>query len=162
MPYLFQQTITLMVFLKSCIYPTCISFQKYEKSWSQGREDETKVLQEQVSDEEKAQWSLEGQRLLVQAKRENVALQLEAAYRQRVQSVYQTVKKRLDFQVEKTNIERRIVQKNLVDYVVRKVRAAITPEQEKQNIDKCIADLAALAKQIAVVFISNVLSEVEG
>lgn len=82
----------------------------------------------------------------MQAKRENVALQLEAAYRQRLLSTYEKVKRRLDYQVEKQNIERRITQKNLVDFVVRKVRGAITPEQEKQNIDKCIADLAGLAK----------------
>lgn len=56
------------------------------------------------------------------------------------------MKKRLDYQVEKQNIENRFVQKNLVDYVVRKVKASITPDTEKQNIDKCIADLAALSK----------------
>lgn len=52
----------------------------------------------------------------------------------------------MDYQVEKQNVENRFVQKNLVDYVVRKVRASITPDAEKQNIDKCIADLANLAK----------------
>lgn len=56
------------------------------------------------------------------------------------------VKKRLDYQVEKQSIENRFVQKNLVDYVVRRVKASITPDTEKQNIDRCIADLAALSK----------------
>lgn len=80
------------------------------------------------------------------AKRENVALQLEASYRERVQTAFQEVKKRLDYQVEILNIEKRIAQRNLVDYVVTKVRSSITPDQEKQNIDKCISDLSALAK----------------
>jgi len=118
----------------------------YEKEWNESREEEKKNLSESIKDEEKAQWSVEGQNILVQAKRENVALQLEASYRERVIQVFSEVKKRLDFQVEKTNIERRVAQRNLVDYVVAKVMASITPDQEKQNINKCIGDLSLLAK----------------
>lgn len=103
-------------------------------------------LTNQIKTEERHQWSSEGQLTLMSAKRENVALQLEAAYRQRVQTVFEEVKKRMDFQVEKQNINRRLQQKNLVDWVVRKVQSSITPDQEKQNIDKCISDLGALAK----------------
>lgn len=73
-------------------------------------------------------------------------MQLEAEYRERLLTAYTQVKKRLDYQVEKQNIERRIAQKNLVDYVVSKVRSSITPDQEKQNINRCISDLAGLAK----------------
>lgn len=119
---------------------------EYEAGWNKSREEEKQVLGEQIAEEEKAQWSLEGQNLLIQAKRENVALQLEANYRERLIAVYNDVKKRLDYQAEKQNIERRIAQKNLVDWVVGKVRASITPDQEKQNINRCISDLALLAK----------------
>jgi len=118
----------------------------YEKAWNESREEQKNILGEQISSEEKAQWSMEGQTVLVEAKRENVALQLEANYRERLIKVYSEVKKRLDYQAEKQNIERRITQKNLVDYVVGKVRASITPDQEKQNINKCISDLSLLAK----------------
>ncbi|CAH1116602.1 unnamed protein product [Phaedon cochleariae] len=118
----------------------------YEASWNEGRKEQTNTLGEQISNEEKAQWSMEGQTMLVQAKRENVALQLEANYRERLITAYGEVKKRLDYQVEKQNIERRIAQKNLVDWVVSRVRSSITPDQEKQNINKCISDLALLAK----------------
>lgn len=89
---------------------------------------------------------MEGQLMLNQAKRENVALQLEATYRERLMQVYSAVKNRLDYQVETQNVERRVAQKNLIDYVVARVRASITPDQEKQNINKCIADLQLLAK----------------
>ncbi|CAG9837578.1 unnamed protein product [Diabrotica balteata] len=118
----------------------------YENAWNESRVNQKQTLTEQISDEEKAQKSMEGQTLLVEAKRENVALQLEANYRERLISAYSEVKKRLDYQVEKQNIERRITQKNLVDYVVAKVRSSITADQEKQNINKCISDLAGLAK----------------
>nr|CAI5821823.1 unnamed protein product [Callosobruchus analis] len=121
--------------------------EEYEKGWNESRIKDKELLKEQISDEEKAQWSVEGQTMLVDAKRENVTLQLEANYRERLVSAYREVKKRLDYQVEKQNIERRIQQKNLVDWVVAKVRASITPDQEKQNINKCIADLAVLAQK---------------
>ncbi|CAG9764760.1 unnamed protein product [Ceutorhynchus assimilis] len=119
---------------------------QYEKDWNSGRVSQKEGLEAQIADEEKAQWSIEGQNILIQAKRENVALQLEANYRERLMNAYQAVKSRLDYQVEKTNAERRITQKNLVEYVVARVKASITPDQEKQNINQCISDLALLAK----------------
>ncbi|KAJ8979422.1 hypothetical protein NQ317_002202 [Molorchus minor] len=119
---------------------------EYERNWNESRVEQKQVLGDQIKEEEKAQWSMEGQNLLVQAKRENVALQLEANYRERIRLAFNEVKKRLDYQVEKQNIERRIAQKNLVDWVLARVKASITPDQEKQNINRCIADLAGLAK----------------
>ncbi|CAH0551210.1 unnamed protein product [Brassicogethes aeneus] len=119
---------------------------EYESNWNQSRVDQKGALESQIKDEEKAQWSLEGQMHLVAAKRENVQLQLEASYRERMIRAYSEIKKRLDYQAEKQNIERRINQKNLVDWVVGKVRASITPDQEKANINKCISDLALLSK----------------
>lgn len=121
-------------------------FQAYEKSWKDVREGEKDDLEDQIAHEGKLQWSVEGQLVLNQAKRENVALQLEANYRERLMNAYNDVKRRLDYQVETQNVERRFTQKNLVDWVLTKVRASITPDQEKQNINKCIADLALLAK----------------
>ncbi|XP_065169022.1 ATP synthase subunit b, mitochondrial [Atheta coriaria] len=118
----------------------------YERNWNEGRVNEKEVLQTQIKGEEKLQWSAEGQNILSQAKRENVQLQLEAAYRERMMNAYSEVKKRLDFQVEKQDIERRAAHKCMVDYVVKKVKSSITPDQDKANIDKCIADLAGLAK----------------
>ncbi|EFA07499.1 ATP synthase subunit b, mitochondrial [Tribolium castaneum] len=120
----------------------------YEAEWNESRVQDKETLQNAIEDEKKNQWRMEGQTMLVQAKRENVALQLEAAYRERLLEAYTQVKKRLDYQVEKQNIERRIAQKNLVDWVVRKVKASITPDQEKQNIDNCIATLGNLIPKV--------------
>ncbi|RVE52574.1 hypothetical protein evm_002693 [Chilo suppressalis] len=116
-----------------------------ENEWNEGRRSTIASLEKSIEAEKKAQWSAEGQELLMQAKKENVLLQLEAAYRERAMQAYNEVKRRLDYQLEKSNLERRLSQRAMVDWIVRNVTKAITPEQEKQTLDRCIADLSAIA-----------------
>lgn len=117
-----------------------------EADYKKSRDDEIKGLEDAVESEKTEQWRSEAQVILNDAKKENVALQLEAAYRERLATVYGEVKRRLDYQVECQHVERRVKQKHLVNWVQSKVLGSITPDQDKETLNKCIADLGSLAK----------------
>ena len=82
--------------------------------------------------------------MLFEAKKGNV--ELEAAYREKLLTVYNETKRRLDYQVECQNVARNMEQRNGVDYVIRSVKAAVTPELEKASLAQCVANIKALAK----------------
>lgn len=62
--------------------------QEAEREANEGRNNELQALADSIKEEELAQWRADGQELLLAAKRENVLLQLEAAYRERAMQVY--------------------------------------------------------------------------
>jgi len=113
--------------------------------WYEGKNAEIKQVQGEIAGEKKMQWQIEGGDMIFDVKKENIALQVEASFRERIASVYSEVKKRLDFHADKQNIERNIQQKHMVAWIVQRVQGAITPEAEQENIKKCIADLKGLA-----------------
>lgn len=115
-------------------------------SMSQGRDDSIKSLKENIEYEALAVEQAQAQPILFDAKRENVGLQLEAAYRERLQTVHDEVKKRLDYQLETHNVKTRFEQKHMVDWIVQNVRKSITPSQEAASLKQCITDLKGLAK----------------
>lgn len=102
---------------------------------------------EAISSEKVEQDRANAQLMIFDAKHENVALQLEAAYRANLVKVHDEVKKRLDYQVEIQNVQRNMEQKQMVDWVIRSVEAAVTPAQEKAALTQCIASIKALAKE---------------
>lgn len=65
--------------------------QEVEKNWNDGREQTVRGLEDSIKEEKTAQWRAEGQELLIQAKKENVLFQLEAAYRERLMNAYNEV-----------------------------------------------------------------------
>lgn len=103
-------------------------------------------LEEAIESEKKEQWRLEGRSHLFDAKRENIQMQLELEYRERLQQVADSVQGRLDYQVDMENLRRRMEQQNMVKWIEENVLKSITPQQETEILNKCLTDLKALAK----------------
>lgn len=98
-----------------------------------------------IAHEKKEQWRQEGKKILFQAKKDAIGLQLEAAYRQNMINLYNQVKRKLDYQVEVGKIEARVKQQYMVEWIVKSVQDAIASQPEKETLKKCIADLNLLA-----------------
>jgi F-type H+-transporting ATPase subunit b len=103
------------------------------------------TLDEDIGVYEKEIWRLNAIPSIFQAKREQVDLQLEVEYRERLAEVYNTVKSRLDYQAERDFMERKFEQDHMVNWIVRNVKKSITPQQEKENIASCISTLKQLS-----------------
>ncbi|CAG0896268.1 unnamed protein product [Cyprideis torosa] len=109
------------------------------------QEGNMEILRERLNDEKRIQEEARSQSMLFDAKRENVALQLETVFRQRQMEVFDQVKRRLDFQVEVQNAEGRIKQQHMVNWIVSQVQKALTPDLEKKALQQCLVDLKGLA-----------------
>ena len=64
---------------------------KFEKSWMEGRENQIKAEEELIENLNKEKWRSDIQKMIMDVKKENIKMQLEAAYRQRVTHVYNEV-----------------------------------------------------------------------
>ncbi|XP_028156299.1 ATP synthase subunit b, mitochondrial-like [Ostrinia furnacalis] len=111
------------------------------------RKAETASYETTIKDAKDAQMRAEGQKLLMDAKKENVAMQLEAAYRERFMLVYKTVRGRMDYHVKRYQSEARIHQKWMIGWILENVMKSITPDFEKQALESAIRDLAAAASR---------------
>jgi len=116
-----------------------------ENAYKNIRQKEIDMCNEVIASEKTAQANATAWEDIIVAKKEAVGLQLEASYRERLSTAYSMVKKRLDYQLEVSNVVRRMEQKHMVDWIISNVKKSITPAQEDAALKKCIADLKALS-----------------
>jgi len=99
-----------------------------------------------IEDENQGQFMAGSYEELIEAKKENVALQLESEYRARMKEAFTQVKRRLDYQLQTANVIRTNEQRHMVDWIISNVKKNITAKQEEDALKKCVADLKGLAK----------------
>ncbi|CAH2103894.1 unnamed protein product [Euphydryas editha] len=121
---------------------------EYVNMLEKGRKDELDGYEKLIKDSKDAQWRAEGQKVLMDAKKENIDMQLEAAYRERYMQVYRAVKGRLDYHVKFQRVQNRIHQKWMINWIIANVRKSITPEFEKEVLRKAIQDIAVITGKI--------------
>ncbi|XP_026317147.1 ATP synthase subunit b, mitochondrial-like [Hyposmocoma kahamanoa] len=114
-----------------------------------GRKAEIAHYESVVKEANDAVWRAEGQQLLIAAKKENVLMQLEAVYRERMMHAYHMVKGRMDYHMKRYYSEARIHQKWMINWILKEVHKAITPEFEQEALNKAIKDLEAAASKAA-------------
>jgi F-type H+-transporting ATPase subunit b len=121
--------------------------EKIEKEWEEAHEGRLNHLQALLNAEEKENWRAEGMLLLMDAKQENIDLQLEAAYRERQMEVYNEVKGRLDYQVERVELYNRIAKKHMINWVIKNAMKSVTPDMDKEKVQKVISELPKYVDQ---------------
>lgn len=65
--------------------------QEYEATCNSTRTNEVNALKELIENQKKEIWRTEAQKHIIQAKRENISIQLETIYRERALQVYNQV-----------------------------------------------------------------------
>ncbi|XP_045196070.2 ATP synthase subunit b, mitochondrial-like [Mercenaria mercenaria] len=88
--------------------------------------------------------------VIFQAKQEQIDLQLEAEYRQRLAEVHDTVRRRLEYQADMEHAQRSFEQDHMVNWIVNNVKKSITPQQEKESIANCIKTLKNMSATAAL------------
>ncbi|CAB3225960.1 unnamed protein product [Arctia plantaginis] len=101
-----------------------------------------------IKDGELAQARAKAQEILMEAKKENIVLQLEAEYRERLMVAYRAVRDRLQYHLKRSRTEKRFQQRWMIEWILKNVNKSITPEFQREALSSAIRDLAALASQV--------------
>lgn len=113
--------------------------------WNRWQQQSIEDLEELVRVEKEKQESLKNQSILFEAKRENVHLQREAEYRRRLMTVYQEVKRKLDYQIAMQEAGKQFAQRHMVSWILDNVNRSLSSVSEKETLSKCISDLKTLS-----------------
>ncbi|XP_073954964.1 ATP synthase subunit b, mitochondrial-like [Choristoneura fumiferana] len=116
--------------------------------WEKGRKDEMAFFEATIKGAKEAQNRAQGQKMLMDAKKENVLMQIEAVYRERAMLVYRAVRGRMDYHIKRYQAVARIHQKWMIGWILENVRKSITPEFEKQALESAIQELSAVAGRV--------------
>lgn len=121
------------------------SVQSEEYFWNRYQQQSIEDLEDLIRKEKQQQESLANQNILFDAKRENVHLQREAEYRRRLHTVFQEVKRKLDYQIAAQEAVKQFSQRHMVSWILDNVTKNLSSVSEKETLSKCVSDLKALS-----------------
>ncbi|CAF3068535.1 unnamed protein product [Rotaria socialis] len=84
---------------------------------------------------------------LAEARKDIINMGLETSYRERMKQLYESVKRRLDYQVALQNARKDFERTNMINWITSEVKKSITDKQEKDTLQSCINQLRQIASQ---------------
>jgi len=123
----------------------CTLHDEEANSWDNWQKGMVGFLNTLVESENQSQEMAKNQKILFDAKRENVKLQLEAEYRRRQMVAYNEVRNRLEYMLARQVAERQYQQSHMVNWIIDSVAKSIGAQQEKDVLQKCLTDLKQLS-----------------
>ena len=85
--------------------------------------------------------------LLADARKDIINMALEASYRERLKQLYESVKRRLDYQVALQNARKDFERTNMINWITSEVKKSITAKQEQDTLQACLDQLKQIASQ---------------
>jgi F-type H+-transporting ATPase subunit b len=82
---------------------------------------------------------------LADARKDIINMALEAAYRDRLRQMYESVKRRLDYQVALQNARKDFERTNMINWITSEVTKSITNKQEQDTLQTCLNQLRQIA-----------------
>lgn len=125
--------------------PWCAQIDEHYQKWDDWQQGMIKFLNEFIKTEQNIRDAPTQHKVLFDAKRENIQLQLEAEFRRRQMQAYNEVRRRLDFLVAKEDAVRQFQQKHMVSWIIDNVAKSFTPQQEKETLKTTLSELKKLA-----------------
>ena len=123
----------------------CEEVDKNYQEWDNWQKGMIDFLNNFIKTEQNIRDAPAEHKVLFDAKRENIQLQLEAEFRSRQMQAYNEVRRRLNFLVAKEEAVRQFQQKHMVNWIIDNVAKAITPQQEKEALKTTLSELKKLA-----------------
>lgn len=114
--------------------------------WNKYQKDCIDLIEELIEHEKTVQKSMANQDILFEAKKENIHLQREAEYRRRLMTVYDELKRKLDYQIASQNEGKTFAQRHMVKWILDAVDKGVSQTSEKETLNKCVSDLKALSQ----------------
>ena len=115
------------------------------KSWDNWQKGMVSFLNNLIQNENQSQEKGKNHKILLDAKRENILLQLEAEYRRRQMVAYNDVRNRLEYMLARQVADRQYQQQHMVNWIIDNVAKNIGAQQEKDVLQKCLSDLKELS-----------------
>jgi len=116
---------------------------------NEGRNIKIKSLEQAIVEEKAVEDTYSCRDQIYEVLQENNSMNMEVEYRTNVNTVFEEVKKRLDYQVELQQLQRQLEQEHIVNWLEDTVIKSITPQQEKDALAQCIIDIKGLSAERA-------------